>query len=234
MKRRKASAAHFQKLREKRTKATTSSQVFMTAFLKGSNSSASSGIPANQQIESVVLKNLNDESVISQDQENESSLLQFDQSISSEEQNDLEQLDPDVEVLQFSENTAIGNKSFEDVSSASIPTKKDGEVFALIGDVNTGRSALQDMGAWQNRISDSFRDFMVKKGTSQLQNSDSHFPEDESGQSLAKQWLEKNSKMVRRCTAFGCAFIRKMVHFSAYVVHFSMNTLLSSEISVAY
>jgi hypothetical protein len=89
-------------------------------------------------------------------------------------------------VLQFSENTAVGNKSIEDVSSAPIPTKKDDEVLALIGDGSTGRSALQDMGAWPIRISYSFRDFMVKRGTSQPQNSDSHFLEDESGRSLAK------------------------------------------------
>jgi hypothetical protein len=50
------------------------------------------------------------------------------------------------------------------------------------------------MGAWLIRISDSFRDFMVKTGTSQLQNSDSHFPEDESGQSLTKHWLKKIPK----------------------------------------
>jgi hypothetical protein len=67
MKRRKPSGAHFRKLREKRTKATASSQVFMTAFLKGSNPSASSGVPENQQIESVVSENLNDESAVSQD-----------------------------------------------------------------------------------------------------------------------------------------------------------------------
>jgi hypothetical protein len=73
---------------------------------------------------------------------------------------------------------------------------------------------------------------MVKRGTSQLQNSDSHFPEDESGRSLAKHWLEKNSKMVRRCTVLGCVFLPKMVHFSASVVHCSMSSLLSSEISV--
>jgi hypothetical protein len=36
----------------------------------------------------------------------------------------VEQLNTDVEVLQFSENTAVGNKSIEDVSSAPIPTKK--------------------------------------------------------------------------------------------------------------
>jgi hypothetical protein len=55
-------------------------------------------------------------------------------------------------VLQFSENTAIGNKSIEDVSSAQIPTKKDGEELALIGDGSIDRSALQDMGAWPIRI----------------------------------------------------------------------------------
>jgi hypothetical protein len=48
-------------------------------------------------------------------------LLQFDQSINSEEHDDLEQLNPDVAVLQFSENTVVGNKRIEDVSSAPIP-----------------------------------------------------------------------------------------------------------------
>jgi hypothetical protein len=110
-------------------------------------------------------------------------------------------------VFQFSENTAIGNKSIEDVSSAPVPTKEDDEVVALTGDGSTDRSALQDMGAWPIRISDSFRDFMVKRGTSQLQNRDSHFPEDESGRSLTKHWFEKISKMVRRCTALGCVIL---------------------------
>jgi hypothetical protein len=118
-------------------------------------------------------------------------LLQCNQSITSEEHDDLEQLNPDVEVLQFSKNTAIGNKSTEDVSSAAIPSKKDYEVLALIGDKSIDRSSLQNMGAWPIRISDSFRDFMVKRGTSQLQNSDSHFPEDESGRSLEKHCFKK-------------------------------------------
>jgi hypothetical protein len=43
-------------------------------------------------------------------------LLQSVQPITKEEHDDLEQLNPDVEVLQFSENTAIGNKNIEDVS----------------------------------------------------------------------------------------------------------------------
>jgi hypothetical protein len=94
-----------------------------------------------------ISENLNDESAVSQDQENESILLEFDQSITSEEHDYLEQLNPDAEVLQFSENTAIGNKSIEDVSSAPIPTEKDDEVLALIGDEIIDRSALQDMGA---------------------------------------------------------------------------------------
>jgi hypothetical protein len=90
-------------------------------------------------------------------------LLQFDQSITSEEFDDLQQLNTDVDVLQFSENTAIGNESI-DVRSAPIPTKKDDEVLALIGNGSVDRSASQDMGAWPVRISDSFRDFMVKGG----------------------------------------------------------------------
>jgi hypothetical protein len=92
-------------------------------------------------------------------------------------------------VLQFSENTAIGDKSIEDVSSAPIPTNKDDEVLTLIGDGSIDRSALQYMGAWPIRISDSFHDFMVKRGTSQHQNSDSYFPEEESGRSLTKHWF---------------------------------------------
>jgi hypothetical protein len=75
-----------------------------------------------------------------------------------------------------------------------ITTKKDDEVLALIGDGSIDRSAFQDMGAWPIRISDSFRDFVVNRGTSQLQNSDRHFPKDESGQSLTKHWFEKNKK----------------------------------------
>jgi hypothetical protein len=71
----------------------------VTAFLKGSNPSASSVIPENQKNESVVSQNLNDKSAVSQDQENESSLLQFDQSINSEEHDDVEQLNPDAEMF---------------------------------------------------------------------------------------------------------------------------------------
>jgi hypothetical protein len=77
-------------------------------------------------------------------------LLQFDQSITNEEDDDLEQLNPDVEVLQFSENTAIANKIIEDVSSAPIRTKKGGEVLPQIGCVSTDRSDLQD-----RRVTDS-------------------------------------------------------------------------------
>jgi hypothetical protein len=76
------------------------------------------------------------------------SCYSFDQSITSEEHHDLEQLNPDIEVLNFSENKAIGNKSIEDVSSAPISTKKDNEVLTLIGDGSIDHSALQDMGAW--------------------------------------------------------------------------------------
>jgi hypothetical protein len=98
-------------------------------------------------------------------------LLQFYQSITSEELDDLEQLNADVEVLQFSENTAMGNKSIEDASSVLIPAKKDEEVLALIGDRSIDRSDLQYMGPWPIQISDSFRNFMVTTGSSQLQNS---------------------------------------------------------------
>jgi hypothetical protein len=66
-------------------------------------------------------------------------------------------------VLRFSENTATGNKSIEDVSSAPIPTKKGDEELALIGDGSIDRSDVQDMGAWPIPFSDSFL-FCGKEG----------------------------------------------------------------------
>jgi hypothetical protein len=134
--------------------------------------------------------------------------------MTSEDLDDLEQLNPDVEVLQFSENTAIGNKSIDDVSSAPIPTKKDDEVLAVIGDGSIDRSALQDMGTLPDRMSDSFCDLMVKRRINQLQNSDSHFPEDESGRSLTKHWFEK--KIQNDWICFSPK--KKKVHFSDSVV----------------
>jgi hypothetical protein len=56
------------------------------------------------------------------------------------------------------------------------------------------------MVVWPIVISDSFRDIMVKRGTSQLQNSDSNFLEEETGRTLDKYWFEKtqNGEKVRR------------------------------------
>jgi hypothetical protein len=82
----------------------------MAVFMQGSALSACSGMPRNQQNAPVVSENLNHESNFSQDKENETSLLQFVHSITCEEHNDLEQLNSGTEVLQFSENTAIGKK----------------------------------------------------------------------------------------------------------------------------
>jgi hypothetical protein len=75
---------------------------------------------------------LNDVSDVSQDQENKSSLLLLDQSVTNKQHDGMEQLNPDVEVLQFSENTVIDNISIGDVKSAPIPTRKYNEVLALI------------------------------------------------------------------------------------------------------
>jgi hypothetical protein len=74
-------------------------------------------------------------------------------------------------VLQFSENTAIDNKRIKDISSAPISKMKN-EVHILIDDESIDLSALQDTVVWPIRISDSFRDFIVKRGTSRFQNSD--------------------------------------------------------------
>jgi hypothetical protein len=78
--------------------------------MQGGDLSACSGMPRNRQNASVVSENLNHESTLSQDQENETTLLQFVHSIICEEHNDLEQLNSGTEVLQFSENTATGEK----------------------------------------------------------------------------------------------------------------------------
>jgi hypothetical protein len=45
------------------------------------------------------------------------------------------------------------------------------------------------MGARPNRIYDSFRDFMVNRGTCETKNSDSHCSEDDIGRSLMKYLL---------------------------------------------
>jgi hypothetical protein len=79
-------------------------------------------------------------------------------------------------MLQFSENTAIGNKSIEGVSSAPIPTEKNDGVLYLISDGIVDRSALQDMGAWPTHIFYYLRDFLLKRSTIQLQNTTFIFP----------------------------------------------------------
>ena len=49
----------------------------------------------------------------------------------------------------------------------------------------------RDMRVSPSEISQSFQDIMVNRGTCKLQNKDSHFPEDEAGQSLNKYWFDK-------------------------------------------
>ena len=50
---------------------------------------------------------------------------------------------------------------------------------------------LQKNSVSYTHLSQSFQDIMVNIGISQLQNKDSHFPEDEAGQSLNKYWFDK-------------------------------------------
>lgn len=64
--------------------------MFITDFLKRSDSSASSVIPENQENKSVVSENLNDEPAVSQDQANESISLQSNQSMTNEEHDEVE------------------------------------------------------------------------------------------------------------------------------------------------
>jgi hypothetical protein len=65
----------------------------------------------------------------------------------------VEQLIPDFEVLQLSENTAVDNKRIEDFGPAPVPTMKDDEVLALTGgDGSINLSALQGVGVWPIRI----------------------------------------------------------------------------------
>lgn len=102
------SSAHFRQLREVILKATPSSQVFMMVlFRKGIILQL---VQPFQRNESVVSENLNDDPAVSRDQENNSSLLSW--SINYEWRAcDLEQIHQDVEELQFSENTVMGNRS---------------------------------------------------------------------------------------------------------------------------
>jgi hypothetical protein len=54
--------------------------------------------------------------------------------ITDKHSSDVKQLNPECEVLWFSEDTSVPNKRIEYVSSSSVPTQKDDEVIALMGD----------------------------------------------------------------------------------------------------
>ena len=70
----------------------------------------------------------------------------------------------------------------DDVASCSLEiTGNKGQNIASNNVDRVPGSALQDIGVWRNKISQSFRDIMVNRGTCQLQNKDSHFSEDEAG-----------------------------------------------------
>ena len=86
----------------------------------------------------------------------------------------------------------------DDVASCSIEiTGDEGQNITSNNVDRVPGAALQDMGAWPSEISQSFRDIMVNRGTtSQLQNKDSHFSEDESGRSLNKYWFDKTLSLI--------------------------------------
>jgi hypothetical protein len=54
--------------------------------------------------------------------------------ITDKHSSDVKQLNPECEVLRFSEDTSVTNKGIEYVSSSPIPIQKDDEVIALMGD----------------------------------------------------------------------------------------------------
>ena len=88
---------------------------------------------------------------------------------------------------------SVGSSTMVDVASCSLENRT-GDEGQNITSNNVDRvpgAALQDMGAWPSEKSQSFRDIMVNRGTSQLQNKDSYFPEDEAGRSLNKYWFDK-------------------------------------------
>jgi hypothetical protein len=60
------------------------------------------------------------------------------------------------------------------------------------------------MGAKPIRIYYFIRDFVVTRGTSQLQKSCSHFPEEQNGRPLTKHWFEKiqNGDEVHRTSVY--------------------------------
>jgi hypothetical protein len=93
-------------------------------------------------------------------------------------------------------------------TEAPIPTKKDDKLLALIGHASKDRLALQ---AGSRPIQNY--DPVVKKGNNHLQNSDSHFREDECGSSLTIHWFGKRSKILRCASPAssspqeGCTFL---------------------------
>jgi len=76
-----------------------------------------------------------DKSAVFKDHKYESTLHYIHESvITDKHSSDVKQLNQGCEVLQFSEDTSVTNKGIEYVSSSSVPTQKDDEVIALMGD----------------------------------------------------------------------------------------------------
>jgi hypothetical protein len=77
---------------------------------------------------------LKEGSALFKNYENYFPLPQFHKSLIVYEHNDVKQLNPGCEVLQFPEYAAVTNHRTEYVSLVPIPAQKNKEVFALIGD----------------------------------------------------------------------------------------------------
>jgi hypothetical protein len=74
-------------------------------------------------------------------------------------------------------------------TKATSPPKKGDKKLALIGDGSTDRLALR---AESRPI--PYYDSVVRRENNHLQNTDSHFPEDESGPSWTTHWVREKSE----------------------------------------
>jgi hypothetical protein len=122
---------------------------------------------------------------------------EFDQLIVNEEQNDVKQLNLEVEGFQFSSKyTCRQQKHWRCRLSPSSHKERWWRSCCDLW-------ALQDTGVWPVRISNTFRNFMVKRGTAERWKSFSW------GRmwAIVEQTLvrKENSKMVRRSSVLGRA-----------------------------
>lgn len=200
MKRQKPSGAQYRKLKQQRTKSIESCKSFMKAFIEGSSSSTST-TRNEPELDSDELNLEFEASNIDSQKDDGSSTSrlkdysQITTSTSDFEEDDSNQNLESSKVGPSRENSAPENESFDKIENrpTSLNEMIENKANPLDND-NCEKLMLHDIGVWPTNISKQFRDSFVMKGTYQLQNKDSVFPEDESGRSLHRHWFKKTLK----------------------------------------